>query len=34
MLMGKNFDAQRQRKEQDYRNRQLLNKIKGEKEAK
>jgi hypothetical protein len=28
MLMGKNFDAQRQRKEQDYRNRQLLNKIK------
>ena len=34
MLMGKNFDAQRQRKEQDYRNRQLLNKIKGEKESK
>ena len=34
MLLGKNYDAQRQRKEQDYRNRQLLNKIKGEKEAK
>ena len=34
LLLGKNFDAQRQRKEQDYRNRQLLNKIKGEKEAK
>ena len=34
LLLGKNYDAQRQRKEQDYRNRQLLNKIKGEKEAK
>lgn len=28
LLLGKNYDAQRQRKEQDYRNRQLLNKIK------
>lgn len=34
MLLGKNLDSQRQRREQDYRNRQLLMKIKGEKEAK
>lgn len=34
MLMGKNIDAQRQRKEQDYRNRQLIKQIKGEKEEK
>jgi len=34
ILLGNKHDAQRDRKEQDYRNRQLLNQIKGEKELK
>lgn len=34
LLLGNKHDAQRDRKEQDYRNRQLLNQIKGEKELK
>jgi len=32
MIMGKNFDAQRDRKEQDYRNKSLLRSLKGESE--
>jgi len=34
LLLGNKHDALRDRKEQDYRNRQLLNQIKGEKELK